>query len=360
MSHEIETAVFMASEGAGWTGLGKAIPTEIAKDPRKIAEFLGAIWTVETREAFYKKADGSYSPISGAAVQVRSDTGRVLSVTSDTRYHVANRQPCDVFEAFRDELASNGMDISHAAVLRGGQQIAVSAVLNGDHDVIVGKGDVLKSYVTLSTGYDKKHGTKATKGTIRVVCANTLQMSINQAANTDQLRVIRASTELEFNSLKDLVAQVKYLEAAERNTFNDLANWEMRDADVARYFANVLEIKIEDLDKRNVNGKELVSTKSKNMLAALTNAYTKAPGAVIAQGSAWGALNAVTYYATHEKTVRDTTEDGATLARIASNISGDSAKLKQRALKLLSDTKPELASLLAQGDDMSRLMLKAV
>lgn len=359
MSHEIEKAVFMASEGAGWTGLGKAIPAEIAKDPRQIAEFLGATWTVETREAFYKDAKGAFAPIPGSAVQVRSDTGRALSITSDSRYHVTNRQPCDVFEAFRDELAAHHMDISHAAVLRGGQQIAVSAVLNNDHDITVGRGDKLKSYVTLSTGYDKKHGTKATKGTIRVVCANTLAASLKMAADSDQLRVIRASTQLEFDSLRELVANVKELEAAEAIKFNQLANWQMSDADVARYFASVLEINIDDLGKKTVNGKDAVSTKSRNMLTALTNAYETAPGAAIATGSAWGALNAVTYYATHEKTVRDTTDDGATLARIASNISGDSAKLKHRALQMLSDTQPELSTLLRKGEsDFSRLMMQ--
>jgi len=48
----------------------------------------------------------------------------------------------------------------------------------------------------------------------------------------------------------------------------------------------------------------------------------------------WGALNAVTYYATHAKTVRDTSGSGAAAARYASNLDGDAAALKARALVL--------------------------
>src|SRR5262249_17704152 len=152
MSHEIQSAVFMASQGAGWTGLGRAIPEEIAKDPAKIAALCKATWTVETKPVYVKHVDKDNRPFylkaKGAAAQVRSDTGPILSLTSDSRYHVTNRQPIDVFEAFRDQLNSHGFDISHAAVLRGGSVIAVSAIMPPEYDVIVGRSDRLRSYVT--------------------------------------------------------------------------------------------------------------------------------------------------------------------------------------------------------------------
>jgi hypothetical protein len=52
----------------------------------------------------------------------------------------------------------------------------------------------------------------------------------------------------------------------------------------------------------------------------------------MASGTLWGALNAVTYYATHQKTVRDTSGTGTEAARVASNLDGDAAKLKLKAL----------------------------
>lgn len=333
MSDEISSAVFMASQGAGWTGLGRAIPLAMATDPAKIAELCEATYTVEAQPVFYRLPDGSYCQIKDAAAQVRMDTGAALSVTSESRYHTKHRQPRDVFEAFRDELAEHKLDISHGCVLRGGKHIAVSAILPPEHDINV-RGDKLRSYVTLSTGYDKRHGTKATLGTIRVVCANTLAMSISEGHETGRIRTYSASQELEFDSLKNLISRVKDLEAVQAKTFDAMANKSLSNEDVARFFADVLEIEIADLNKRDAQGRDVVSTRMRNQLDSLVAAYKNGPGASRAAGTLWGALNAVTYVATHVKTVRDMNGDGAASARVASNMVGDAAKLKARALAM--------------------------
>lgn len=335
MSHEIEKAVFSMSEGAGWTGLGLAIEPAIAKDPRKIAKLLGATWKVESIPAYIKTAKG-FKQVPNAAVQVRSDNGEALSITSADRYHVQNRQPVDVLEAFREDLKKERLEISHAAVLKGGRVIAVSALLPPEHDMKINGKDLLKSYITLSTGYDRAHGTKATKGTIRVVCANTLEMSLNQSRKDGQIKTVRASTRVTESGLSELVANIKHLEKIEREAFDAYANTRMKDADVARFFADVLEIKLEDLGKSDKQGNKLISPRAENMLTRLTEAYKDGPGARGASGTLWGAVNAVTYYATHEKTCRDTNDDGAMLARVSSNLVGDSAALKRRAVALAS------------------------
>ena len=334
MSHEIETAVF-GFEGAGWTGLGREIPADMAKDPRAIAELCGATWTVLS-EPTYRKVDGGFLAVPDTALQVRSDNGYVLSVTSESRYHTTNRQPVDVFEAFRDDLSKENLSISHAAVLRGGKVIAVSALLPADHDMVIGRGDRVRRYITLSTGYDTAHGTKATLGDVRVVCMNTLRWSIQAATESGKIRTVRASTRLDKDALRELIQNLDSIKEQGKRTFDALANARMSDADVARYFADVLAINIADLNRNDANGKPVVSTKTRNMLDALTNAYKSAPGAAVATGTAWGALNAVTYYATHQKVCRDTTGDGADITRVASNMTGDSDALKARALQMLA------------------------
>jgi phage/plasmid-like protein (TIGR03299 family) len=340
MSHQIETAVFSSREGAGWTGLGQVIPADVAKDPRKIAELVGATFHVVKTPCFYRAADGSYRALDNREVLVRDDTGAALEVVSENRYHVDNRQPVDILEAFRDELAANRMEISHAAVLRGGSQIAVCAYLPSSMDFTVGKSDVVKNYVTLSTGYDGKHGTKATMGNIRVVCANTLAYSIADATKTGKIETIRASTQiLETTTLAALLQNVQHLVNSECKTFDALANRQMSSDEVSRYFADVLEINIADLGKYKADGKtKLISTKSENMLRELASAYSSAPGAGMAAGTAWGALNAVTYYATHVKTTRDMYSAGADATRVASNLNGDAAKLKLRALQMAAQS----------------------
>ncbi len=158
--------------------------------------------------------------------------------------------------------------------------------------------------------------------------------NVAEAEANGRIKTIRASTLLEVDSISKLIAQAKTLVDAERAQFDMMANTAMSKDDVARYFANVLEINIADLDKVDANGKKLVSTKSDNILKMLAASYANAPGAAMAMGTAWGAFNAVTYYATHQKTVRDTTGSGENATRVASNLNGDAARLKVRALQL--------------------------
>ena len=341
MSHEIESAVFMAAQGAGWTGLGLAIPTNIAKDPAKIAELCNATFNVIALPVYYKvpTADGKflYVQANDYAAQTRSDTRALLSITSESRYHTTNRQPSDVFEAFRDDLAREGLEISHAAVLRGGAIVVVCAILPSENDIVVNRFDRTRRYVTLSTGYAGE-GSNCTDGYIRVVCANTHRANQEAAKAAGKLRSIRASTQMQYNTLANMVANAKDTQAAQFTVFNEMANRQMSTHDVARYFADVLEINIEDLGKKDPKtNKDLVSTRARNMLAALTTAYKEAPGAKIAYGTAWGAFHAVTHYATHDKSIRDTKKDGVECARTASNMFGDAADLKARAYALVQE-----------------------
>lgn len=370
MSHEIQNAVFSAAEGAGWTNLGQQIPEDEASDPAKIAARCGALYSIVQRAVYIQKADGTFSEIPGRAALVRDDNDHVTGIASDVRYNVEYRQPRDIFEAFRDQLAAEHLTISHAAILNKGARVAVCAMLPKDHSFTVGgSDDRVDQYMTLSTGYDTKHGTRKSMGNIRVVCANTLAMAIDEAIRAGKLRSISASQKLEAttlaqlvagfggdlgieapeavvgdtkagtvyargNSLKAYVARAARAARAQKELFNNMANRSISAIDLARYFGDVLEIDISQLNHINAQGRPVISTKSKNMLTALASAYDTAPGSAWAHGNVWGALNAVTFFATHAKTCRDMSGDGISAARYASNLDGDAAALKARALVL--------------------------
>lgn len=359
MSAEIQSAVYSAREGKGWHGIGKEIPAEIRNDPAKIAALLGATFTVDGKPVFYQNEAGQFMPVPGYAAQVRSDSGDALSITSDNRYFTANRQPKDIFEAFRDEFAANRMELSHGAILKGGRLVVASALLDPEFDIVVGKGDRLRRYATLSTGYDNRNGTIATDGDIRVVCWNTWSWAISKALQGQgKVAGISASQKIGEGQLKQLItaiggtdlkgveneisegsvaqviANIKRRAKLEQRMYDEFANARMDAADVLRYFSDVLEVNVADLDQKHADGRAKVSQKMQNLITTLTTAYHNAPGAAMAQGTAWGAFNAVTYYATHQKPVRDTTEDGEQSARVASNLFGDAKRLKVRALSL--------------------------
>ncbi|MGP1609542.1 MAG: DUF932 domain-containing protein [Burkholderiales bacterium] len=331
MSHEIETAAFSSREGAGWTGLGQEIPADAAKDPRRIAEICKALFEVQKRNVII---EGTDFVLPDHQALVRSDTGAVLHVASRSRYHVENRQPVEIFEAFRDELAAENLEISHAAVLKGGKLIAVSALLTGA-DVTPADGHVVNNYVTLSTGYDGAHGTGATLSSVRVVCANTWRYNMDDAKDKGRARLISAATRLQSDTLRNIVGNCDEIISQQKRTYDALANASITDADVLRLFADVCGITVEDLGRTDARtGKPVVSSKARNMLDALRASYVNAPGAQ--PGTAWGALQAVTHFASHVRTVRDTAGDGEHGARTASNLFGDSASMKAGALARLT------------------------
>lgn len=329
MAHQIVTAAFSAREGAGWTGLGVAIPAEHAADPVRIAEIAGLDYTVS--KADLALPNGTTLPNHQALVE--SVNGNVLAVVSRRKYHLDNRQPVDIVAAFRDQLAAQNMEISHVAALKGRAVVAVSALVTGK-SFTIGGSDV-QTYVTLSTGYDGSNGTRCTIGGVRAVCANTLAYSIAAAEKEGKIKTIRASTAIEYGSLPMLVANLDDIVSQQRRTYDVLANAHMGDADVLRTFADVLEINIEDLNKNDMKtGKPVVSTRARNMLDALLASYRHAPGAET--GTAWGVLNGVTHYADHVRTVRDTSGAGSAAARLTANLIGDGARLKARALDMLT------------------------
>lgn len=334
MSDEIleNRAVYSSADGVGWHGKGMEIPADIAKDPRKIAELCGALYTVEKRTLGFASGDG-YIAAPGQVALVRVGIGpdTFLAPASASRYHVDLRQPVDIFDAFLEELTKHGLDISHAAVLFNGGLLSVCAKLPEEYSFDVSKGDRINQFLTLFNGYDTKHGRGVMRSTTRVVCANTQAVAESEADRKGTIRRIRASTRAQAGDLAAMIRASAEQAEVSKQSYQSMQAKAISDADVSKYFAKVLDIDLADLGKVDGKGKALISTKSQNMLNALAVAYSKAPGADMAAGTIWGAYNAVTYYATHEKTVRDTSDSGGDAARVAANLFGDSAKLKARA-----------------------------
>jgi phage/plasmid-like protein (TIGR03299 family) len=331
MSHEIDVStgkpafVFDASEGEAWHGLGHAIPASAAKDPRKIAEIAGAGYTVGMRQAGYMSGK-KFVAIDNRMALVRNDTGAALEVLSGNRYKIV--QPVEYFESFRDSLAANHLVISSAGVLKGGRIVFVNAKLDPQFGVDVMGLDKSVSYLCMGGGYD---GTMASFGyvsTFRTVCWNTLSANLSQVkGQKGQRGLFRVPHTAAFDGivLGSALGLLGKEMAVRSEVFNTLAARKAQYAKVRNYFANVLGIKDE----------EDMTPQQSNKLAALETLYQNGPGANLASanGTWWGALNAVTHYVDHRAAARDTTGDGVGASRFASAQFGQGAAMKQKALE---------------------------
>lgn len=111
--------------------------------------------------------------MSDRHVLYRSDTGKALSVVSKD-YKVV--QPGDVLDFFGQLAEIGGFEMETAGALSDGKRIWALAKVN-DGAPIIGH-DVVRPYVLLATSYDGTLATTAKFTAVRVVCNNTLTMSV--------------------------------------------------------------------------------------------------------------------------------------------------------------------------------------
>lgn len=341
MAHEIDETtgkpafVFDAEEGGAWHGLGVAIPEEIAKDPRKIAELVGAAYNVKKAPAMFQREEmgGLLEPVPNRQVLYRDDTGAALEVLSDNRYKIV--QPVEYFEAFRDSLTANNLRISSAGVLKGGRIVFVNAKFTeGGYDVL--GIDRTESYITMGGGYDGTMSSFGYLSDFRTVCWNTLSANLSKQGNAGRLFKVPHTAAFDGKILGAALGLAGKELAVRASVFNTLAGYKLHKGEVVKYFSDVMEIdhsKVGQVDSKS--GKPLLSARLTNQLEALAEAYLQGPGATLASanGTLYGALNAVTHFVDHVASSRDSYADGNARSRFASAQFGNGALIKQRALK---------------------------
>lgn len=340
MAHHIQSAAYGQQDGIGWHGLGMPIDPSKAKDVDYLAAISGLDYTVSLQPVH----DAQGRRIEGYFAQQRSDTGATLGIVGE-RTKNDNRQPKDLIAAYRDMLAAESLTISHLAALHGGALVAVSARIEDADYFVEGSAvsrDAVRAYLNLSTGYNGQHASRAMNTRIRVVCANTQAAAEAESARSGKRAAIRASTRIMAGDLAGLLKDAVLASKAAAAQDASLANRAISDAEVQRLFASIAKVNLADLDKVTAQGTPVVSTKARNILSALEASYRHAPGAT--PGTAWGAYNAVTHYATHVRTVRDTSGSGSDAARVASNLFGDSASMKAKALQALLESTYAMAA----------------
>lgn len=341
MAHEIDQTTgrpafaFDAEEGGAWHGLGVAIPADIAKDPRKIAELVGASYKVcKAPVMFQPSVEHSYRSVDNRQVLYRDDTMAPLEVLSDNRYKIV--QPVEYFEAFRDSLQANNLRISSAGVLKGGRVVFVNAKFTeGGFDVL--GIDRTDTYITMGGGYDGTLSSFGYLSDFRTVCWNTLSANLSKQGSNGRLFKVPHTAAFDGKILGAALGLAGKELAVRAEVFNTLAGYKMQNSKVVKYFAEVMDI---DADKVGVidqkTGKPALSARVTNQLEALAEAYVSGPGATLASahGTLYGALNAVTHYVDHVAATRDSFDDGASRSRFASAQFGNGAQTKRRALEL--------------------------
>ena len=282
MAHEIEMIdgkAQMAYAGdVPWHGLGTRVPADLT--PEQMLEAAGLNWDVEKVEAF-AKVGGKNVSVNRSAL-VRTSDNKILDVVSNDWNPVQNSE---AFEFFNDFISEGDMEMHTAGSLKGGQIVWALAKVKDSFELF--GGDRVESYLHFTNFHKYGFSTDVRFTPIRVVCNNTLTLSLN----TKVERMVKISHRREFEG--DNVKMMLGIAAEKLAKYKEMAQFlgskRYNKENIVDYFKRVFPVAGGDKTKKEI---------SKNAGVALGILETQ-PGAEFARGTWWQAFNSVTYLTDH-------------------------------------------------------------
>jgi phage/plasmid-like protein (TIGR03299 family) len=289
-----------------WHGLGTKVPADLT--PAQMLEAAGLDWTVAKIPA-YAEIAGQKVPVGRSAL-VRSVDNAVIDVVSDDWNEVQNQE---AFDFFNDFVLSGDMEMHTAGSLRDGQIVWGLAKVKESFELF--KGDVVESYLLFSNFHKYGFSTDVRFTPIRVVCNNTLTLSLNSAV--ERMAKISHRTKFEPDNVKLMLGIAADKLAQYKEMAGFLGSKKFNDETIVDYFKRIFPV----TGATENTKKEL----SKNAGIAL-EVLDQQPGAEYAQGTWWQAFNTVTFMTDH---VMGRNQD----TRLASSWFGTNRNLKTQALE---------------------------
>lgn len=312
MAHEIEFVndkAQMAYVGdVPWHGLGVRVPADLTPD--QMLEAAGLNWNVRKVEATAYDFETDRLYVLDRAALIRENDGKLLDVVSNDWNPVQNTE---AFEFFNEFVEAGDMEMHTTGSLKGGQIVWGLAKIKESFELF--KGDQIDSYLLFSNFHKYGFSTDVRFTPIRVVCNNTLSLSLS--SNVE--RMVKISHRKVFDPSN--VKQMLGIATDKLEKYKDMASFlgskKAKGEDIVEYFKRIFPVSGAG-DKK----KEL----SKNAQTALGILHTQ-PGAEYAEGTWWQPFNAVTYLTDH---LAGRTAD----SRLASAWYGTNKNLKTKALEV--------------------------
>lgn len=308
MAHELEMIngrAQMAYVGdLPWHGLGTQVDPSIS--PREMMVAAGVDWKVREMESFVELNDEKIA--TGMKALVRESDNKVLTQVGKNWHPVQNEE---AFEFFSEFVEAGQMQMHTAGSLKDGQIIWALAKVDDDFELF--NGDKVESYMLFSNPHQYGKSIDVRFTPIRVVCNNTLTLSLNQSAEN----AVKLNHRKPFNvdEVKDMMGIAHFKMGQYKEMAGFLGSRRTTEETMKRYFGQLMGMS-------NKNEGQLSRTAERAMEVVIEQ-----PGANFAEGSWWSAFNAVTYMTDHELGRSADT-------RLQSAWYGTNRKLKSQALEL--------------------------
>lgn len=314
MAHELVTIAgktSMAYVGEKpWHGLGQELTANASLETWK--KEAGMDFEVKFAPLTFQRPDETPTVFEGKQALYRGDTGSELAIVSDN-YKVV--QPGEILDFFDDLVALQGMKLHTAGVLFGGRRFWALADTGRAADVL--GNDRIKGMLLLTTSCDGSLATTAQFTSVRVVCNNTLKMSLESGEKSS----ISHRSEFNPSVLKDRLGVFDKSWESFREKIGDLSK-----AKVSDKFAKEFIFDVFAKDTKSPEDQPRTTEKS---VSEVMRRYRDGMGTNSAYGTLWGVLNSITEHIDHSKG-RSRSSDSA----LWSTWYGNGANTKDKAFDL--------------------------
>ena len=282
MAHMVDTMAYAGE--VPWHGLGVPVSNDLT--PAQMMQKAGVDWQVHEVESFIEF--GGKRMKTGQKSLVRGDNGRILTNVGENWKPVQNEKAFDFFSEF---VLSGDMEMHTAGSLRNGEYVWALAKVKESFDVF--GEDRVDSYLLFSNPHQYGKSIDVRFTPIRVVCNNTLTLSLNQTTKNG-VRVGHR-TDFDADAVKSTLglAHEKFAKYKEMAEF--LGSRKTTAESLIQYYNEVFPNTTRSEIPKPVAQYEDLSRNAKLCYDALEIQ----PGAEYAKGTWWQAFNSITYITDH-------------------------------------------------------------
>jgi phage/plasmid-like protein (TIGR03299 family) len=290
MAHMIETMAYAGQ--TPWHGLGVVVEDGISPD--ELLEKAGLAWDAELVQTkiTWKGVD---MPLDRWA-SVRSTDGAILTpAVSKSWKPVQNKQ---ALEFFNDFCMAGDMKMETAGAIRSGKWIWALAKIKESFSLFKGK-DVVDGYLLFSNPHTAGRAIMIQFTPIRVVCNNTLMMSLesySEESGAGRFKHLHTD-HFDPEQAKAALGIAKGQLSAFRETAEFLAKKRMKNEQFLEFAQRLFPANDQEIEA-NREWKAVAGRRAQQLVRVLD----KQPGAELGEGTWWQGVNAVTYLLDHKMT----------------------------------------------------------
>jgi len=281
---------------APWHGLGVCV--EEALDSKEALTAAGLDWRVEQRPIYTAdvvcQSGNVYTTsdqlIPNYKANIRDIDGSVLGVVTD-RYKIVQNE--EAF-AFTDALIGEGVRYETAGSLQGGRRVWILGRLPENY--IIG-GEKIEPFLVFSNSHDGTAAIKVAMTPIRVVCQNTLNLSLNQARRSWSAKHTGNVQNRMLEARETLGLAYKYMENLGKEIEN-LSRLKLSDSKVMEIINDLIPVPADASDVQHKNVEQLRDD--------VKIRYFEAPDLKVLGKNWYRFINAISDHATHVKPLRET------------------------------------------------------